>query len=1367
MTKTILFLAANPHSTTHLRLDQEARAIEAALRRAAQREQFTFIAKWAVRPEDLRRALLELQPQIVHFSGHGVADEGIVLEDATGAPIVVSTDALRQFFALFPQVECVILNACYTDTQAEAIAETVPAVIGMRQAAGDSAAKTFSIGFYDALGAGQTIEFAYQLACNALALAGVPDQLSPVLLARPVSNRVPQFEVVAAPFKGLQYFDVGDAPLFFGREQLVKELVGHLGQHTFLAVIGASGSGKSSVVRAGLIPALQAGESFGEPVNGVKSSRHWHVHILTPTATPLESLALSLTRNSQSVLATSTLLNDLQQDTRTLHLYARRLCAPNQRLLLVIDQFEELFTLCKAREMRMRFIDQLLTAAQAEGVTTVIIALRADFYGHCANHVGLRQAIERKQKFIGAMGREELRRAIEEPAKRNGWQFEEGLVDELLNDIGATPYQQPEPGALPLLSHALLETWLRRERNLLTFRGYRAAGAVQGAIAKTAESFFLQLATPSQQEIARTVFLNLTEFSAEANVTRRRVKLAELISPSQEEAAVNVVLTQLAAARLVTLSTDEVEVAHEALIREWPRLREWLTDNQENLHTRRRLTQAAKEYNESGKDQELLYRGERLSQALAWVAHYAQWLNENELGFIEASQAAQQAQLRAKRRQTFALLAILGIALTLATAAAIFGLQSTQRRQEILSRDLAGDARRLLMDDPELSLMLAQQALSITHTSEAEEVLRQALQQSRVRQTHFYSSTNLTVVDFTADQILFATANDRGQIVIREAATGQQRYSVLDNSVPIRTLQFSPTEPHLLATSDMSGTLQIWNIMSGGSPFHPYEMGQPALSLAFRPDGEALFVSFRPAIWIWEMRQGQFRELWPLADVTQMVFSPDARTLIAATETGEIRFWDFQQAREIRGWPGHREAITALAISDDGLWLATAGADEIVRVWAVADTTNRPRFEFPGHASVVWMLRFSPDGTCLASAGQDETAYVWPLTTQDAPIRLAGHQQLVLGVSFPKNASASVAGSCGDQLVTVTNAGTLRHWAIDAAFEYQGWQLGASPLQSLALAPDGKMIIAAGDQGLIQQIDRSTGQYQTILTLPTRINDVAFNPQGDRLAVASAGGRAQMVDLMTQKLLTLPIAADSVFAVDFRPPDGQQVATGDSTGAIHLWDSYTGQRVPELAFATHHGAVNSLAFSHTGTDLLSGGADGELRWWTLQTNQPISYQLSLRADNAVRGALNHNSVWLAGGDANGNLQIFRQGTASAQIAKLHRGPIYALTFSADGQQLATGGADGQIGIWHVTEQRLLQVIQSTIGQVSDLAFLNTLDGDAVAATGTDGTLRFYLLHWEDLHRFAQQRITRPWTQDECQRYLVQLPCPTPPADSAE
>ena len=476
-----------------------------------------------------------------------------------------------------------------------------------------------------------------------------------------------QVENDEPPFKGLRFYDVDDAHLFFGREGWIDRLTQRLTlilsarerqRDRFLAIVGASGSGKSSLVRAGLIPALQQGQVVSNSLTVVKEYSHWPIHLITPTTHPLRALAISLTRGVDSTRMTTTLMDDLARDYRTLDITVHKILMSTlaKHLFLIIDQFEELFTLCQDEAERHSFISNLVTAAAAEtaGPTFIVIVLRADFYHRCAHYSDLRSMLSQSQEYIGPMNQNDLCRVIEEPIIRNGFQIEDGLAERLLQDVGS------ELGTLPLLSHALLETWQRREGLQLTHQGYQASGGVRGAIAKTADTVYNRL-TRQKQTIAHNIFLRLTAFSEGIEPTRRRVTQEELLSYSDERTLVEEVLLTLADARLITVHEESVEIAHEALIREWPALCQWLDENEEGLRLHRRLAEAARFWLELEQDSGALYRGARLALVQAWAADHSDQLNELEREFLKESEEAVAMEERAKQTARIMRAVLLGM----------------------------------------------------------------------------------------------------------------------------------------------------------------------------------------------------------------------------------------------------------------------------------------------------------------------------------------------------------------------------------------------------------------------------------------------------------------------------------------------------------------------------------------------------------------------------------------------------------------------------------------------------------------------------------------------------------------------------------
>jgi hypothetical protein len=466
------------------------------------------------------------------------------------------------------------------------------------------------------------------------------------------------------PYRGLRVFDVDDAPFFFGREALVQWLLNGLRPafesqpvNRFLAIVGASGSGKSSLARAGLVAALKR--------DAISGGGHCPIAICRPGPDPLESLAVALSRAlnvAQSVMALDELVKAFQNNEKTLHLITRKSLpenAPEMRLVVVVDQFEEVFTLCRKEEFREALIRNLLYAAKvAQGQTVVVLTMRADFYGKCASNAELAAAFSDHHILVGAMTGEELRRAIESPARLMGCGFDAGLVDLLAQDV------HRQSGALPLLQHALLELWNKREGRLLTVKGYHEIGRLEGALQRRADAT-LKAFSQDEQELARRIFLRLTQPGEGTEDTKRRASMQELLSLSEKSTIEEDIIQKLANASLLTTEGDLptknafVEVAHEALIRSWPKLREWIEVDRAGLRTRIRLTESARDWRNSGRDPAYLYSGARLAESEEWSGSHPGELSFDEAEFLlrsgEAEQQRQVTELETARRLTVAL----------------------------------------------------------------------------------------------------------------------------------------------------------------------------------------------------------------------------------------------------------------------------------------------------------------------------------------------------------------------------------------------------------------------------------------------------------------------------------------------------------------------------------------------------------------------------------------------------------------------------------------------------------------------------------------------------------------------------------------
>jgi hypothetical protein len=449
------------------------------------------------------------------------------------------------------------------------------------------------------------------------------------------------------PYRGLRVFDVGDAAFFFGRQVLVQWLLNAVRPTTtsqpvnrFLAIVGASGSGKSSVARAGLLAAIKRGELPG--------SSNWPIAICRPGSDPLESLAVALSKalgREQSALALADLIAAFQKNEKTLHLATRQSLpenAPEARVVVLIDQFEEVFTLCGEDHLREMLVRNLLYAAKfVQGQTLVIVTMRADFYAKCAANAELAAAFSDHHCLVGPMTEDELRQAIKKPLQLVGCDLEAGLAGLLLQDV------RRQPGSLPLLQHALLELWYKRDGRLLTANGYEEIGKLEGALQRRADAT-LKAFSQDEQELCRSTFLRLTKPGEGSEDTKVRIPMSELGSVSENSAATEAIVHKLADSALLTIEADltnqdaYVEVAHEALVRNWPKLREWIDADRDGWRTRAKITEEAREWKNSARDPAFLYRGARLAVAEEWAAAHPSELNRDEAEFLRCSREAQQ-----------------------------------------------------------------------------------------------------------------------------------------------------------------------------------------------------------------------------------------------------------------------------------------------------------------------------------------------------------------------------------------------------------------------------------------------------------------------------------------------------------------------------------------------------------------------------------------------------------------------------------------------------------------------------------------------------------------------------------------------------
>jgi WD40 repeat protein/transcriptional regulator with XRE-family HTH domain len=1166
-----------------------------------------------------------------------------------------------------------------------------------------------------------------------------------------------------APYKGLLFFDESDAELFFGRETLTAQIVSRISELAtaastrFLAMVGASGSGKSSLIRAGLAVTLkQAG---------------WDVRIFTPGANPLRTL------NTQLALD-----NDL---------------AGTESLLLLVDQFEETFTLCHDEPERVAFLEKLLSLAREPSrQSVVVIALRADFYSHCAQYPLLRQAVATQQEYIGQMTVEELRRAIEEPARRGGWEFEPGLVDLLMNDIGVQGTNEPEPGALPLLSHALLATWEHRRGRTFTLKGYYASGGVRGAIAETAESVFTDQLNQSQQELARNVFLRLTELGEGTEDTRRRAALNELVRHATEVSQLRAVLNILAEARLITLNEDSAEVAHEALIREWRRLHEWLTQNREGLLVHRHLTESTLEWERRGRDAAELYRGARLAQAREWSSANSERLNTSERDFLAASieyeeraaleqEAQRRRELETARKMAEGeraraeeqilsanrlklrnrLITTVGaVALFLAVLAGTFGWRSYQNelraereQRASASRELASTALTILGTDPELSTLLALQAVSITRSKDG------------------------IVLPEVIDVLYRAISTPHAQLTL----PGQGGMS---------RITYSP-DGRFLAAYDISGTRRVWTASTGEEVFSLPAIPGIALDLAFAKDGGTLVASDldeqgRVAVSFWDVNSGKLLSMTHLGIDPQTArllwdeLSADGTRLALGNELGSTTIWNTSTGEQLMEL-SQSDGILTIAFSRGGRHIATADRSEL-RVWDVDSGTEIFRSSKPNQ--LFSSVDFSPDGTRLAASSQSSLIWVWDIQTGEELHTLYGHTNTVNSIRFNTD---------GTRLASSSNDRKLFIWDAMSGAQLLSLSGHTNTIWDAAFAPDSRHVATASEDRTVKIWDPSTGGK--LPSMNTGALVTVFNIEQTRVALSFSNRPAEIWDFTNgERLLTLsghPISFPYSFSADGKrlaskspdgtislwdatngeevwtlpakfvgmvipSPDGTRVAvaydTGSEPGAVRIWDAQRNKLL--LSLTGHTSGVWGLAYSPDGTRIASGDNTGTVKVWDVETGDAL-LTLEHSTNSKIRALVfSRDGKYLASGTQNGIGKIWDSSSGKLLLSLIgHTSTLKDFAFRSDGAQLATAGYDGTVRVW---DARFGQEVQTFYGDSAGFwTVMYTSDGTRLVAATDKGTIRTYLLNVDELIALARSGLTRTFTETECQKYLHMDPCP--------
>ena len=1122
---------------------------------------------------------------------------------------------------------------------------------------------------------------------------------------------------VTCPYMGLRAFGHDDAPLFFGRETQVEQVLTRLRESRFMAVIGASGSGKSSFVQAGLVAGL------GSVSDGDGNARP---AVLTPGAHPVAALADAVGGAIGDVPRVPA--DALMADPGLLYRALRR--ARRGTAVLAVDQFEELFTTCEDEDERRAFVDALIGAwRDPASPVVVIVALRSDLYGRVATYPQLSAAVVSHQTLLGPMRPDELRRAIEQPAARTGLGLQPGLVETILDDL------VDQPAALPLLSHALLETWKRRRRLTLTVAGYHEAGAVRGAIAQTAERTLQSFEEP-ERVVARRILLRLTDLREGADPVSRRVDRKELSWSGEHPERLERVLGILADERLISVDAGTVAVAHEALIRYWPRLRGWIEADRAALLTHRSLTVAAREWDNLGGDPGALYRGARLATALEWVRDHADDLSDRERVFLDTSRAAEEHDLETSKRRTRRLraLAVALAALTFIVAAVsvvAIDQRDEARRQagEATSLALVSSALPLVDSRPDVALLLAFEAYRASPRAEAQNAVRRALTAAREPGTlatlRRHAGTVLSVA-FAPDRRTLASAGGDNTIRLWSVRARRPITALMTgHTAPVTSVAFSHSG-RTLASGSADNTVRLWNVRTR-APLAVLRSRHtaPVTSVAFSPDGRLLAsASHDNTIRLWDVRTHKPLGA-PLTGhqgiVRSVAFSPDGRRLASASTDKTIRLWDTRTRKRV-GPPliGHRNAVASVAFSPGGDTLASAASDRTIRLW---DARTRTPLGAPltGHVGGVTSVSFSADGHTLASASTDKTVRLWDARARK-PLGspLSGHTAAVSNVAFSGD---------GRTLASAGYDTTVRLWDARARARLRGPLAGhTAPIQSVAFGRDPRVLASGSDDGTILLWD---AQQRRPLGPPLighteSVESVAFDRRGRTLASGASDRTVRLWDTQRRRQLGGPLTGHTaaVTSVTFSP-DGRVLASSGFDDAVRLWDTRRHEQLrPPLV--GHTAAVSGVAFSPDGHTLASAGFDKAVRLWDVRRHKQLEPPLIGHSAPVSSVAFSPGGRILASGSFDGTVRLWDATRYKALGAPLtgHTNAVRLLAFSPDGRTLASASSDNTIRLWDArTRKPVGAPLTGHDDWVTSVAF--SRDGRLLASGSNDRTVRLW------------------------------------------
>ncbi|MBV9417337.1 MAG: winged helix-turn-helix domain-containing protein [Solirubrobacterales bacterium] len=1130
--------------------------------------------------------------------------------------------------------------------------------------------------------------------------------------------------VPVCPFKGLAFFDHSDAEFFYGRERLISELVARCAESTMVGILGPSGIGKSSLLRAGLLPALSAGALPG--------SAAWRQVVMRPGKHPEVELARALGGDGLAA--------------------ALARLARGARIVLAVDQLEELFTVCEGEEERAAFLDRLAATARDHARRALVVAaLRADFYGQLSSHARFAELLSASHVLVGPLDRDELTQAIEQPAARAGLEIERPLVDELVSAVVG------EPGGLPLLSTTLLELWRGRDGRAMRYESYRRSGGVRGAIGRLAESAYESL-DERERPVSRRVLLRLAS-GGDGALARRPVPLVEL---SRIEGAESVI-RDLTEARLLTVGDGHVELSHEALLHEWPRYRTWLEEDRGGRRLHTRLTAAASEWDAEGRDPGELYRGARLAGVLEWSAQHRDELAALEREFISASKRRAEREARRLRWILAGVIALLLVSLVAGAVALIQKQHATSQARVALARQLAADA----VNEPraDFAMLLARQAVNLDRSPSTEESLLQTLLQSPELSGSFaqpagsptavaVSPTGHTLLaaDLEAGEIHFYDTRTRAmrRVHVTDLSGGQPpAYSAdgslltyltstgvaVRNASTLALLRMLPFDSVWLthpAETDVPGGVQLapdrrraslgytlldiagnptaayvdrWSLPDG-VPISTNRIGSGTVLAARLVDaGTRLVTLDAHGVTVFEahsMRRMRSIALGPAqASPSAAAISPDGRTVAIGSVTGSVYFLNLSNARARPASTGHAGAVSQVLYSEDGRSVVTVGQDNQVIVWD--PNTATPVQALAVRSGQVESAALSRDMKTLYTSSRDTGLLEWDLGGA-AGFRHHAHISApatgCCDVVSPPTPPMAVSGD-GLRIAAVLSPATVGIFTSRTFQHLATLTPGNIGVTGLAWSPSGSDLVIAGHAGVVQlwslagpprEIRSFTG-LQASVGPTDAVESVAFSRDGALIAASDLAESPATPGIPQPPFATVAVwrtETGALIAPIRDVGDGYPVALAFSPTAKLLAVSLGGADVLILNTSTgqatrtlHPNAINTtMAFAPDGT-LAIGSAAGSVELWNPTTGRRVSSPILVASAEVASIAFDPSDQQFAtAGWHEGTAKLWLTSTLAQEGTALHtdQDTSATLAFSAGPNLLAADDA-GNVLAW--------------------------------------------------------------------------------------